>query len=362
MIRRICGAGLFFLVLGFASAGEWKTELLACLGPRPDYRKALEVLTEKAGEMDAADLQTADALVPYLAWKLGDAAKELNGISDYFEKYKDNDPEFGFLDDLTHRDFLNFWMRWKSTYPLVSDMNFLVRSGSSSTNLPAGIEVGLDLTNDAYYKLSLGPYALEGGFWPKGFHIVTVPVQDLLDRSGTYEFALDLKCGEFIVRKPIRIDVNISSGSSLGSLPPPVPPIQDGSKVKRGPPPPSNLEGDLSLYVGGKLIMTSRKLAPRVIPVNIPIPGPSMPGTKPYMPPPRTDPMANSVSILDAIALTYQTLKDLLKKKPPAPPAPTYQKVTNLSFSFARASGDGAISDARADVRLDQVRGVILRQ
>jgi hypothetical protein len=362
MIRKFCGAALFFLVLGFASAAEWKTEFLSCLGPRPDYRKALDLLTEKARDMEAGDLQTADALIPYLARKLGDAAKEQNGISDYYEKYRDNDPEFGFLDDLTHRDFLDFWMRWKSTYPLVSDMNFLARPGSGGTTLPAGIEVGLDLLNDAYYKISLGPYALEGGFWPRGFHIVTVPVAGLFDRSGTYEFALDLKCGDFVVRKPIRIDVNISSVASLAAPPPTVPPIQDGSKVRPGAPAPSNLEGDLSLYVGGKLIMTSRKLAVRMLPVNIPIPGPSMPGTKPYLPPPRTDPMANTVSILDAIALTYQTLKDLLSKKPPPPSAPTYQRVTGLSFSFARAAEDGQLSNARADVRLGQARGVILRQ
>jgi hypothetical protein len=72
--------------------------------------------------------------------------------------------------------------------------------------------------------------------------------------------------------------------------------------------------------------------------------------------------MANSVSILDAVALAYQTLKDLLKKHPPAPSAPTYQKVTSLSFSFTRASGDGAFSDVRADVHLDRARGVIHRQ
>jgi hypothetical protein len=362
MIRRISVAGLFFLALGLAWAADWKAELLSCLGPRPDYLKAMNLLAGQAKGLESGDRQTAEALLPYLARKLGRTAEEQDLISDYYEKYKDNDPEFGFLDDSTHRDFLDFWMHWKSSYPLVSGMSFLLRPGSAGATLPAGIEIGLDLLNDAYYKISLGPYVLEGGFWPRGFHIVTVPVEDLFDRSGTYEFTLDLKSGALVLRKPIRIEVIVSSVARLGPLPPAMPTIEDGSKARTAPPVQSNLEGDLSLYVGGKLIMTSRKLAVRMPPINIPIPGPSLPGTKPYLPPPKTDPMANSVSILDALALTYKTLKDLLSKKPPAPLAPSYQKVTSLSFSFDRAMGDGTLSGARAEVRLDPVRGAILRR
>jgi len=362
MIRRISVAGLFFLAFSLARAADWKAELLSCLGPRPDYLKAMNLLADQAKGMEAGDRQTAEALLPYLAGKLGRRAEEQDLISAYYEKYRDNDPEFGFLDDFTHRDFLVFWMRWKSSYPLVSGVSFLLRPGSAGTGLPAGIEIGLDLLNNAYYKVSLGPYVLEGGFWPRGFHIVTVPVESLFNRSGTYEFMLDLKSGDLVLRKPIRIEVSISSVGRLGPPPPQMPPVVDGSKARKAPPVQSDLEGDLSLYVGGKLIMTSRKLAVRMPPINIPIPGPSMPGTKPYLPPPRTDPMANSVSILDALALTYKTLKDLLSKKPPVPSAPSFQKVTSLSFSFDRAAGAGAVSGARADVRLEQMQGTILRR
>ena len=367
MIRRSAAAVLFLMVIGTASAADWKAELLTFLAPRPDYRRALEFLAAQAGGLEAADLQTAEALLPYLAWKLGDSAVEQDRISDYIEKYLGNDPEFGFLDEFTHRDFLTFWARWKSRYPLISDLNLLAYGGAERSDLPARLEVGLELLNDAFYKLSLGPYALEGGFWTKGFHILTIPVSDLVARSGTYEFLLDLKAGELLVRKRVGIVVDLqpmggASGGAAGLAAPALPKI-DNSRFRRpASDAPASAEGWLSLYVGGKLIMKSRKLAAHAPPFNIPLAGPSMPGQKPYMPPPATDPMASSFSILNAVALAYTALKDLLAKKPPAPSPPSYQKVTSLSFTFAQASADGAYRNGRATVRLAKARAVVLRR
>ncbi len=362
MIRKIACVCLLALALGQAAAADWRTEIVACLGPRPDHRKALAILTERLAGMEAADRQTADALLPYLHRKLGETAAEQAGISDYYEKYQDNDPEFGFLDDFTHRDFLTFWLRWKSAYPLVTDMNLLVRAEKAGSSLPAAVEVGLDLLNDAFYKISLGPHTLEGGFWPKGFHIVTLPVADMFSRSGSYEFTMDLKNGEFVVRKPIRIDVELSAIAAAAAPEPVLPKIVDGNKpAKTARPSATNIEGDLSLWVGGKLVMTTRKLAARVPAIDIPIPGPSMAGTKPYMPPPTMDPFANSVPILDALAFGYKALKDLIAKKPAPPAAPTYQKVESLTFTYGRASEEGATTRERAVMRLGRTRAAPLR-
>ncbi len=362
MTKRSAAAFLLLLLLRTAAAADWRTELQAFLGPRPDYGRALEYLQAKAGGLESDDLQTAAALIPYLAAKVGQAALEQDGISDYFEKYLANDPDFGFLDEGTYRDFLSFWIRWKSRYPLISDLNFLHYGTSNGSDLPARLDVGLELMNDAFYKLSLGPYALEGGFWTKGFHILTIPVSGLIARAGTYEFVLDLKAGELLVRKPVGIVVDLQSAGQGGPARPVLPKI-DNSRFRRpASQAPASAEGWLSLYVGGKLIMKSRKLAPQAPPLNIPLPGPSMPGQKPYMPPPTSDPMASSVSILDAVALAYKALKDLMAKKPPAPSPPSYQKVPSLSFTFAQAAGDGAFRDARATVRLASSRAVVLRR
>lgn len=382
MIKRGCAVILFLLAWapvlpalalegpglpGPAGAADWKTEFLAYLGAKPDFRGAREFLTEKAKGMEEPDRQTAVALLPYLAWKSGDEAAERDLVSDYFEKYLDNNPEIGFLADSVLRDFLVFWARWRSGYPLVSAVSFLYSAAGAGSSLPAGIEVGLDLMSDAYYKISLGPYNLEGGFWRRGFHIMTVPVDGLFEQSGTYDFTLDLKAGDIVVRKPIRIVVDLSAVPSARAPSPAFPEFRNTSKPAPALTGPATaaapaLNGELSLYVDGKLVMRSRKIAAKAPPINVPLGGPSMMGTKPYLPPPKTDPMANSVSILDALALTYKTLKDLLSKKPPAPSPPSYQKVSSLSFSFTRAAADGAFSQAKALVRLEYARAIVLRK
>ena len=377
MIRKGCAVVLFLLATGLGSparAADWKAEFLTYLGAKPDYRRAMEFLMAQVKGMEETDRQTAAALLPYLAWKTGDPAGERHLVSDYFEKYLDNDPEFGFLDDFTLRDFLNFWGRWKSRYPLISAVNFLYSPANTGSTLPAGLEIGLDLMNDAYYKISLGPYTLEGGFWPRGFHIITVPVKGLFERSGTYDFTLDLKpgagppspgpggAGDIIVRKPIRIAVELTSVASARPPASVLPEVRIPSKPAQASPAAPGLSGELSLYVDGKLVMRSRKIAAKAPPINIPLGGPSMMGTKPYLPPPKTDPMANGVSVLDAIALTYKVLKDLISKKPPIPSPPSYQKVTSLSFSFTRAEADGTSSDAKASVRLENARAIVLRR
>ena len=129
-------------------------------------------------------------------------------MAEYFETYLDNDPDFGFLDEFSLRGLLLFWASWKRAYPLVYDLNLLSYPRTPATGLPASVDVGLELLNEAFYRISLGPYILEGGYWPRGYHILTIPLRGLFDRSDTYEFILDLKAGDIICRKPIRVRVD----------------------------------------------------------------------------------------------------------------------------------------------------------
>lgn len=357
MTKRIAAALALFLTLMPVLRADWKSDLLALLQPRPDYRAAWDYLVGESAKLEPEDRQTAGALLAYLAAKLGDSVGEQNLAAEYFETYRDNDPDFGFLDYVTLRDFLAFWTRWKRAYPLVYDLNLLSYSRPPTTGVPGTVEVGLELLNDAFFRISLGPYILEGGHWPRGFHILTIPLRGLFDRSGSYDFVLDLKSGELVVRKVVRIRVDVAD-----MAPPVAASPRDLLFPEGGPPRKSIQEGEISLYVDGKLVLRSRKIAAKPAPLTFPLPGPSMPGQKPYMPPPKENPMASGVNILDALALAYKTIKDLVAKKPPKPSPPAYSKVGALSFEYARTTAEGLASSARASVSLVPVRAVILRE
>ncbi len=348
---------LVFSTFWMPLKADWKADLLSYLGPEPDYPAALKFLGAKLEDMNDPDRQTAIALLAFFSRKVSQKDDERTRIVQYFETYRDNDPDFSFLDYKTHRDFLDFWISWKSTYPLITSLDLLQYNEVGPT-LPAVLDVGLDLMNSAYYKISLGSRVLGGGHWPKGFHILRLPVSDLFTESGAYEFTLDLKTKDFVLRKPIRIDIEIRSTEPIRASS-----SADGGPATRPPIPARTPEGEISLYIGDELILSSKKIPPYTAPLKIPLPGPSMTGQKPYMPTPRADDpsVISGVSILDALAVAIKTIKDLAKKKPAQPVPPSYKKVTFMDFAFIRLTNDGTPTDARAEVRLrPSPRAVIL--
>ena len=358
MIRKLATGLLLAIALGPAARADWKTELNARLGRNPDYRAAYDLLVEEARKLEGDDKQTAAFILPFLASKLGDANQEGDLVSNYFETYFDDYPDFGFLEEYALRGLLSFWAPWERRYPLITNVSLLSYARTPATGLPASVDIGFEILNEAFFRVSLGPYILEGGLWPKGFHILTIPLSGLFTRSDTYEFTVDLKAGDLIVRRPIRVQVDLADISG-GSAPP------AGERFA----PPSTLpvkpieEGEISVYIDGKLVLKSRKIAPHRAAFTFPLGGPLMQGQKPYMPPPTNDPMTmGGVDVVSALALAYKAIKDLVSKKPPKPLPPSYQKVSVLSFAYSRTSSGGQSVSARASLSLPAARGSILRE
>jgi hypothetical protein len=251
---------------------------------------------------------------------------------------------------------VTFWGGWKSVYPLVTDLVFLERAGETDPSPPARLEIGFELLNSAYYKVTISDRILEGGLWQHGFHILKLPFSAGYDKTGSLEFDLDLKSGGMVVRKHIMIEVDVRATGPITSLPPVRAAVSDWL------PPPRLVEGEVSLYVGDKLILKSKKLSSKPAPIIFKIPGPSAPGTKPYLAPRKNDPMLNSVSILDALALAYQTVKDLVKKKKAgSAPPPVYQKTRQIAFSFTREGPDSGEIVYRGYVSIKPAAATVLR-
>jgi hypothetical protein len=358
MTKRLAAVCLLVLLGSPVLSADWKAELNARLGRNPDYPGAWSFLVEEAAKLQGDDKQCAAFILPFLAGRTGDKTAEGRLVADYLETYFDNYPDFGFLEDYALRGLLTFWAGWERLYPLLHNISLLSYSHTPATGLPASVDVGLDLMNEAFYRVSLGPYILEGGFWPKGFHILTIPLSGLFNRSDTYEFIVDLKAGDLIVRKPIRLQVDIADIAA----PAPAPRQAYAPAPSTAPARPIE-EGEISLYIDGKLVLKSRKIAARTAAFTFPLGGPLMQGQKPYMPPPNRDPaLAPGVSVLDALALAYKAIKDLVAKKPSKPLAASYQKVAVLSFAYSRTTAAGQAVSARASLSLPPARGYILKE
>lgn len=362
---------MFTALAASVRAADWKGELMTYLNARKaDQAGALVFLEKTRPMLEGDDLQSALALLPFLAAKTGNFMKEQDGIVDYFERYKGNDADLTFLDMATFQDYLVFLFKWKTSYPLITEVNFLNSGLASSSAFPSHVELGLKVEKDMLYRVALGDVVIEGGSWKSGFHILNIPVADLFERSGSYDLILYLRSGDYVVRKPIRLTVDIKASERAGGTSAPVqsafPVIRKKDDKPSAAPAGSmiDMEGEISLYIDNKLVMSSRKFTPKSPPIVIPLGGPQMQGQKPYLPPPRTDVMANSVSILDAIALAYKAFKDLIRRKPEKAMVftPSYQKVTSLAYSYSKEAVEGRISIVRAILTLSMPGAAIVRE
>jgi hypothetical protein len=353
MIKR--AAVLVLVALAPFLRADWKEDLKGYLDPPlRDFAGAKAFLIGGRDGLEEQDRQAVDALLAFLARKSGDPRDELDRTVAFFETYGDTEPAFDFLDDALAREFMLFWGNWKRSYPLASAFVLLQRVDDEDLSPPSRIEVGLDLLNDALYRVTGGGAVIAGGLWQRGFHILRLPVGDGYDRTGEIAFDLDLKVPGLIVRKRVRVKVDVQA-SPVYSLPPVAP-----AAGKAPPPAARPVEGEVALYIGDKLILKSQRLSSKPSPIKIPIPGPSPWGTKPYIVPRKDSPQFNQVSILDAVNLAIQAIKDIGKRrKAAAAIPPSYRKTQALGFSFTRPVPAGGTVRYSATVSLDAARGTV---
>jgi hypothetical protein len=353
------GVAILMFLLGFARllADDWKTQVMGFLEPGRDFAGAAACLRDLYAKVNADDKPNALSFLAFLERRSGRPEAEAQLIVEYFETYKNIEPVFLILDDTLRRDFIAFWARWKSTYPLASDLIFLERSGDADALPPQRLLVGLDLANSAYYKISAEGGVIEGGLWQPGFHILRLPFTGGCDRSGSLDYDLDLKVGNLVVRKRFTVDVDVRSERPALSL------TEPPAGSPPAPPRAKPISGEVSLYIDDALILKSKKIAVPPAPIRFKLPGPSAQGTKPYMAPRKDIPQFNGVSILDAVGLLYKTIRDLGKKKKEASISPpVYRKAAQVAFSFSRTGPSGEVLPYRALVSLRVPGGTLLRR
>jgi hypothetical protein len=356
MIKRAAAPLLAVLLSAAAASADWKSDVRTLLDPPGrDFAGARAYLAGSFDGLDPQDKPAAAQLLAFLAGKSADSREELERVVACFETYGDVEPAFDFLDDSLGREFMLYWGNWKTKYPLASGFVLLEPAGESDAAPPARLEVGFDLLNEAYYRVSGEGGTLAGGLWQGGFHILRLPFSGY-DRTGEIAFDLDLRVAGLVVRKRISFKIDVQSSPAFT-----LPPVEAQRAYARPAPPiPRAVEGEVSLYVGDKLILTSKRLSSKPSPLKIPLPGPSPWGTKPYMAPRKDSPQFNQVSILDAVALAIDAIKNIGKKrKAAALSPPSYRKTQAIGFAFTRPGPGGAELRYRASVSVSAANGTV---
>ncbi len=207
---------------------------------------------------------------------------------------------------------------------LISDIGLIDSGVNHKTTPPNALVVGIDVNMDTFYKLSDDRGVIKGGQFLQGFNAISINVRDRFEQSGTYAYTLELKTGASVVQKKFKIDIRIDLPAEL-----------EEKRVT----PPQESEHVVSMYVGGQLVVSYRKLYTAELSKEIAaIPRPYK--INPYDSSAEPSPDMG-FSILDAAAAAYQVIKGLLSKKDSDEPTRPVVKRTQISTSFIRNNPSG---------------------
>jgi hypothetical protein len=324
-------------------APDWRMEVAALFdSARPDdYRAARQYLSDIFASLPEEDKPAACGLQAFLANRLGDKTSEYDRLGNYFERYGALGLGFSFLPPGARGDVARYLRDWQLRYPYVVKIGIITSSVitvAASPNPPESLLLGVEMANDAFYKLSDGQGVLEGGLFRRGFNAVRLPAGRLFAEPGTFSYYLEFKSGDFVVQREIALNIEMSSA---GVVPKPAAPGRIPEFV-------------LEIYLGEKLLASSRKSPPTVPPgMGIEVPPPSGvydPFGEGYQNKPE---IPQGVPIF-AIPTVISELIKGLKKKDEVEPVPPVEIRTDMAYAFTRKNAAGKEIEIRASLALSQ--------
>jgi len=200
---------------------------------------------------------------------------------------------------------------------------------------PRKLLIGIDMKNDAYYKLSSKEDIIKAGLLKQGLNIIQVEANNFFEKTGSHVYVLSLKAGDLVLKKEIEIDIQLDTQN-----------IAEKINARS-----QNIEYKLSMFVGDELIISSKKKHYDKLPLKIEmLPWPR--NYKPFNPDFRTDPISNSFPIMGAVAGIYHLIKELTTKKSKEKPVKSIQKWKQITITFRRKDPEGITREIRATITL----------
>lgn len=340
---------LLLLGAGLVRA-DWRADTAQLFRKGNEFPAVARLLSEiypgLAGLQDRSD---ASAILSYCAFKEGDGAAETRWIVEYFESCRMSDTGFAFLDLASQSDVIGWLNGWRSRYPYVVDIS-LIRGIGDQPVIPEGIlPIVIEMGGDALYKFSRDGTVLEGGEFKSGFNVIALDSNELVLNPGTRVYLLEVKSGRLELKKEITLDIRVTAPPRTEQ------PVQSAplSAMSAGGGRP--ITYSLSLYIGGELVLESRKtetppnLAMGIKPSNNPY------GYRPDWVLRRDQPNPmNSFSIFQALGMVYSLLKDLFKKrgKKDVEP-PKIETVHDLSMTYRQKDIYGRTQETKIVMKIE---------
>jgi hypothetical protein len=219
---------------------------------------------------------------------------------------------------------------------LISDIGLIDGRTGTTIAPPSTLVMGITVNLDVLFKLSDDGGVIKAGQFLKGFNTFGLDVHNRFERSGTYAYTLELKAGSYLVQKDFKIDIRIDL---------PKEPEENKEPI------PAKSEHVVSMYVGGQLVVSYRKLHTAKLFKDIAsIPRPY--SINPYDSSAEPSPNAGGVSILSAAAAALQAITGLLSKKDEEEPLRPVVTKTQITKRFIRIDPSGAERTATAVISL----------
>lgn len=223
----------------------------------------------------------------------------------------------------------------ESQIPWIVDIALIETETYNKPTPPAEIPIAVEMEDEAYYKLSDKEKVIKGGLFHRGFNILYIGASGFFEKSDSHVYFLDLKKGNSFLRKEIEIDIKLEPQEKV---------IQPAEKVV-------NPEYQLSMFVGDELIITSKKVSPKKIPLKVDLlPWPEE--YRPFGPVDTSEYSFNSFSIFSALGVLQGLLKNLGKGREKEQQVKSIQKRRQITTTFVRIDTEGKAREVEAVITL----------
>ncbi|MGB3860879.1 MAG: hypothetical protein WBE11_03760 [Candidatus Aminicenantaceae bacterium] len=219
--------------------------------------------------------------------------------------------------------------------PLVLEIGLIDSDSYRGTSPPARLIVGLEMSQDALYKLTHNKTTLKGGRFLKGFNSFSLESDNFFEGSGVHAYILELKVEDRIIRQEFEIAVE----------------MEDQAPRVTKETPAENKEYSVLMYIGDQLVASSKKLPTAEPSKKIEMPPPPY-QIDPYASAAEPDYNATGVPIFAAAIALYQTIKDLTAKKEKDERPQPIRKKSLITSTFLRSSPDGQVYKVNATITL----------